>query len=102
MSKEAFGRMIAPFIRDGIPFLAYWHPAGMGLIRLDEVQVPRRPPCETHCKETHADLKPHQLGKRGRQTWEKNLARLRKQTWGRVVTVEFDGKELKTDGGFEP
>lgn len=102
MSKEAFRRMMAPFIRDGIPFLAYWHPAGMGLIRLDEVQVPRRPPCETHYRETHTELKPHQLGKRGRQTWEKNLARLRKQTWGRVVTVEFDGKELKTDGGFEP
>ena len=35
MSEIAFKRMLAPFVRQGIPFLAYWHPAGMGLIRLD-------------------------------------------------------------------
>ena len=46
-------------------------------------------------------MKPHQVGKRGLATWEKNLARLRKQTWGRVITVEFDGKDIKTEGGFE-
>ena len=101
MSEEAFRKFLKPYIEQGIPFLAYWHPAGMGMIRLDEVMVPVKPPCEQHGREENVQKKPHQLGKRGRQTWEKNLARLKKQTWGRVITVEFDGKDLKSEGGFE-
>lgn len=100
MSEEGFRQLIRPLVKEGIPFLAYWHPAGMGLLRLDVVQVPVVPP-DRWQGAGPVPLKDHQIGKRGRQTWEKNLARLRKQTWGRVITVEFDGKELKTEGGFE-
>lgn len=39
------------------------------------------------------------MGKRGLKTWEKNLARLRKETWGRLITVEFDGKTMNVNGG---
>ena len=94
MSETAFKRMLAPFVRQGIPFLAYWHPAGMGLIRLDEVLVPAT-------KNGTATVRRKQVGPRGLRTWEKNLARLKKQTWGRVVTVAFDGKEINTEGGFD-
>lgn len=100
MNEEGFRRFLRPYIKEGIPFLAYWHPNGMGLIRLDVVMVPVCPPCEVHMRQDHVPTKPHQLGERGRRTWEKNLAWLRKQTWGRVITVEFDGKDIKTEGGF--
>lgn len=101
MSEEGFRQFLKPYIEEGIPFRAYWHPAGMGLIRLDEVMVPERPPCEAHMRTDHMPTKPHRMGARGLRTWEKNLARLRKETWGRVITVEFDGEEVKTEGGFE-
>lgn len=99
MSEESFRQFLRSYVEKGVPFMAYWHPAGMGLLRLDEVMVPKKPPCE--CRGPGAQpMKPHQVGKRGLATWEKNLARLRKQTWGRVITVEFDGKDIKTEGGF--
>ena len=101
MSEEAFRKFLRPYIEQRIPFRAYWHPAGMGLIRLDEVRVPVIPPCELHQREGHAQTKPHRLGKRGLATWEKNLARLRKQTWGRVITVVFDGTTLKEEINHE-
>lgn len=96
MNKEGFRQFLQPYIKEGIPFLAYWHPAGMGMIRLDEVRVP--------CMRGNvATTRAKQLGPRGRAAWEKNLARLRKQSWGRVITVEFDGKTITTEGGdFEP
>lgn len=103
MSEEAFKQFLKPYIRDGIPFLAYWHPNGMGLIRLDEVMVPVISPVKQSSlrKPAVIKMKPKQLSDRGRKTWEKNMAKLREQTWGRVITVEFDGKDLKTEGGFE-
>lgn len=100
MSEEGFRHLIRGYVDKGIPFRAYWHPNGFGLIRLDVVEVPVQPPCERHGAGP-GPKKPHRLTMRGLQTWEKNLAQLRKQTWGRVVTVEYDGKELKTEGGFE-
>jgi hypothetical protein len=98
MSEEGFRKFLRGYIEKGIPFLAYWHPAGMGLIRLDEVMVPQTPPCEGG-GET-GPKRPRRIGKRARQTWEKNLARLKKQSCGRVISVEFDGKEIKTEGGL--
>ena len=103
MSKEAFRRMLAPFIREGIPFLAYWHPAGMGLIRLDEVLTPKKPPCETRyfADSENGPKKKHTLTRGGRRTWEKNMERLQWQCCGEVITVEFDGETIKAEGGFE-
>lgn len=100
MSEEGFRRLIRRYVDQGIPFRAYWHPNGFGLIRLDAVEVPVLPPYAWHGAGP-VPTEPHQLTKRGLRTWEKNLAQLRKQTWGRVVTVEYDGTELKTEGGFE-
>lgn len=99
MSEEGFRHLIRGYVDKGIPFRAYWHPNGFGLIRLDEVMVPCTP--RGQVDSGNYPRKPKTVTKRGLQTWEKNLAQLRKQTWGRVVTVEYDGKELKTEGGFE-
>lgn len=95
MSEEAFRRFLEPYIKDKIPFLAYWHPAGMGFLRLDTVEVPDRPPIETHYDYTPTH--PHQLSKRGRKIWERNLAILKKQSYGKVVSVDFDGENI-TEG----
>ena len=45
MTEEGFKRFLRRYVEDKIPFLAYWHPQGFGLIRLDEVKVPKKPPC---------------------------------------------------------
>ena len=95
MSEEAFRKFIGQYVENGIPFRAYWHPAGMGLIRLDEVMIPCTPKGQVDTG--HYLRSPHQIGKRGLATWEKNLARLRKQTWGRVISVSFDGTTLKEE-----
>ena len=103
MTEEGFKRFLRRFVDEKIPFLAYWHPQGFGLIRLDEVKVPKKPPCETHCfadAET-GPKKKHTLTKGGRRTWERNLERLRRQCCGQIITVEFDGETIKTEGGFE-
>ncbi len=43
MSEEGFRRYLRPYVDKKIPFLAYWHPQGFGVIRLDEVMVPDVP-----------------------------------------------------------
>ena len=48
MTQEGFRRYLKTYIDAGIPFMAYWHPNGMGLIRLDEVEVPKKPPIEAN------------------------------------------------------
>ena len=98
MDKDGFAHFLRPYIDKGIPFKAYWHPKGMGLLRLDEVMVPRIPPCElrgdyspgTRCKT---------VTKSGVRRWEINLLNLRRNAWTEVITVEYDGKETKIEGG---
>lgn len=103
MNSEGFRRFLRGYIDKGIPFLAYWYPAGMGLIRLDEVKVPKKPPCETHrfADAENGPKKKHTLTKGGRRTWERNLERLWRQCCGQIITVELDGERIKTEGGFE-
>ena len=98
VSKDGFRSYLRPFIEKSIPFMAYWHPAGMGLIRLDEVRIPTIPACDWHGAGP-VPTKRKRVTKTGLRMWEKNLAKLRKQTWGEVITVEFDGKETKIEGG---
>lgn len=45
--------------------------------------------------------RPHTLTKGGRRTWEQNLEKLRRLCCGQIITVEFDGERIKTEGGFE-
>ena len=101
ISQDGFRRYLKPYVEKKIPFLAYWHPKGFGLVRLDEVQVPSIPHIELHYSCPHIPLKPHRLTKRGRKAWEKNLERLRRQCCGPVITVEFDGMEIKSEEDFE-
>lgn len=99
MTEEGFKQFLRRYVEQKIPFLAYWHPQGFGLIRLDEVMVPKIPPCENHY--VNGPKRSHQLTKAGRRGWEKNLERLRRQCCGEIITVEFDGEAIKTEGGFE-
>lgn len=100
MTEEGFKQFLRPYVEQKIPFLAYWHPQGFGLIRLDKVMVPDIPKGAVNALGV-SPSRPHTLTRGGRRTWESNLARLKKQTWGRVITVEFDGETIKTEGGFE-
>lgn len=98
MSEEGFRQYLQPYIRNKIPFLAYWYPKGFGLIRLDEVQIPA-----VRKDEVPNGRGPHRLSKSGRRTWERNMAQLRKHSWSRVITLEFDGERLThitPEGGF--
>jgi len=103
VTEEGFRRFLRSYVDERIPFLAYWHPQGFGLIRLDEVLVPKKPPCETHvfADAENGPKKKHTLTRGGRRTWENNLERLRRQCCGQIITVEFDGERIKTEGGFE-
>ena len=101
MTKEGFKRYLRRYVEDKIPFLAYWHPQGFGLIRLDEVMVPAVRKDEVLALGQYAPKRPHTLTKGGRRTWERNLERLRRQCCGEIITVEFDGETIKTEGGFE-
>lgn len=100
MTEEGFKRFLRRYVEDKIPFLAYWHPQGFGLIRLDEVLVPDIPKGEVNALGV-SPSRPHTLTRGGRRTWEKNLERLRRQCCGEIITVEFDGETIKTEGGFE-
>ena len=100
MSEEGFRRFLRTYVDKEIPFLAYWHPQGFGLIRLDEVMVPDVPKDEVQAL-SGGPKRPHRLTKGGRRRWEKNMERLRRQCCGLCITVEFDGEEIKTEGGFE-
>jgi len=101
MTEEGFRRYLRPYVEKKVPFLAYWHPQGFGLIRLDEVMVPAIPKDTVNEYGSAVQKRPHTLTKVGRRKWEQNMGRLR-QTWGdRLVTVEFDGNHTYIEGGFE-
>lgn len=102
MSEEGFRQYLQPYIRNKIPFLAYWYPKGFGLIRLDEVTIPdvRREEIPTG---SFPPTRRHVLSKSGRRAWERSMAQLRKHSWSRVITLEFDGERLNRitpEGGF--
>ena len=101
MTEEGFKRFLRRYVEDKIPFLAYWHPQGFGLIRLDEVMVPCVRKDEVDGLGKYGPKRPHQLTKAGRRTWEKNLEQLQRQCCSQIITVEFDGERIKTEGGFE-
>lgn len=101
ISLDGFKRYLRPYVDKKIPFLAYWHPKGFGLVRLDEVLVPKKPPCETHYFAENGPKKKHTLTRGGRRTWERNRERLQRQCCGPVITVEFDGEEIKSEEDFE-
>ena len=101
ITEEGFRRYLCPYVEKKIPFLAYWHPQGFGLIRLDEVMVPAIPKDTVNEYGSAVQKRPHTLTKAGRRKWEQNIDRLRRQCCGLAITVEFDGENLKTEGGFE-
>ena len=65
-------------VKDGIPFIAYWHPQGFALM-YTEPPDPTKPKLRAK-KSTVAAMR-------------RTMAKLHKKTWG-TVTAEFDGEHL--------
>ena len=81
LSQESWRQYMERQAKDGIPFLAYWHPQGFALMYTE-------PPDPT---------KPKLRVKKSTVTaMRRTMAKLHKKTWG-TVTAEFDGGHLLFD-----
>ncbi len=127
MSEEGFKRYLRPYIEGGIPFSAYWHPQGFGLLKTGP-QPTEREEYVVHLPDGKARRyreytsawskanntegawmetekvpgKPHQISKTKLARWRTINDKLRRVMGGVLVTVEFDAKTLLTEGGNEP
>lgn len=90
MTKEGFRRYITPYIEAGKPFSAYWYTRGFGLILTGPVNF------GTSDKPKFKTLTSGKL-----KRWHKNIDLLRRNGFGELVTVDFDGKNTMIEGGFE-
>lgn len=103
VSQESFKHRLRGLIEAKTPFAAYWHPQGYGVMLLGPVTVNKRflPDDQTGgymLVEGEAKLRAR---KAAPSAWWKNLAKLRRKYWTEVVTVEFDGENIKTEGEIE-
>lgn len=97
VSQESFKHRLRGLIEEKTPFAAYWHRDGYGVMLLGPVTVNRRyPPID----QTGGEAK-IQARKAAPNAWWKNLAKLRRKYYTEVVTVEFDGENIKTEGEIE-
>lgn len=80
-SKEAFAKLrLKDLVRDHIPFKAYWHSRGYGVILLNN--IPQRN---------------GQPAKRPLQSWDRQIARMRKDCWlvADLTVIEYDGETIR-------
>lgn len=126
MTEDGFRKYLKPYIEEGIPFSAYWHPKGFGLIKTG--LIPRTKQeyiLHDGAKKTNyhgrysacrnaADRikgawmesitvpdKPKQITEGMKKRWQKNVAQLRASCYEKFITVEFDGTHTMIEGGFE-
>lgn len=78
LSEDSWRWYMERRAKDGIPFLAYWHPGGHAIMYTAPLD-PAKPKLRAK-KSTVAAMR-------------KTMAKLRKKTWG-TVTAEFDGEHL--------
>lgn len=79
LTREQWERhVIDQRVKDGIPFIAYWHPQGFALMCTGLID-PAKPKLRAK-KSTVAAMR-------------RTMAKLRKKTWG-TVTAEFDDEHL--------
>lgn len=126
MDEEGFKRYLRPLVEAGIPFTAYWHPRGFGVMRTGP-QPTERVEYVVHLpggearryreyrkaynksentggawmEQEKVPGKPIQVSKAKLARWRAMNDRLRRLGGG-VITVEFDGVNLMTEGGNEP
>lgn len=128
MTKDGFRRYLQPYIDQKRAFSAYWHPHGFGLILTGPrptyktryvVSNPGKPDkayssrkdaynacdrlldagCRADVSEIQVPGKPQQLSEAKLAKWRKNIDWLRART--EVITVDYDGVGIKTEGGIE-
>ncbi len=126
ISEEGFKAYLRPYIEGGIPFTAYWHPHGFGLLKTGPQSTERvkyvvhLPGGETRQYRERTKAwnkanntkgawmetekvpgKPYQISKTKLARWRAINDKLRRMG-GQLITVEFDGVNLMTEGGNEP
>lgn len=121
MTEDGFRAYLRPYLDQGIPFSAYWHPNGIGLLRTGPVPTLRReyilhvpgkpakryrnspavPGPDSWVEPVSVPGKPTQVSARTLNRWQRNIERLKKSCPGRVITVDFDGTSAAIEGGFE-
>ena len=127
MTEEGFRRYLAPHIKAGVAFFAYWYPNGYGLAKTGPMPTEKheyvlhrkgRPDKNygtnwTKCKNVEMNTpdawmetisvpgKPRQIAAGEVKKWKKNIERLRRTFGDELVTVEFDGNHICIEGGFE-
>ena len=84
-SKEAFAKLrLKDLIRDHIPFKAYWHGHGYGVILLNNIPQRNGQPV-----------------KRPLQSWDRQIDRMRKNCWlaPDLTVIEYDGEAIRVIEG---
>lgn len=127
MSQDGFKAYLKPYIEKGEAFSAYWHPKGFGLLKTGPQPRTRqeyivhvsgqadkrfkswspaqalwqrnKKSRDAWIETVEVDDKPKTLPESARKRWAKNLDQLRRDSWGPVITVEFDGNHLAIEGG---
>ena len=103
VSQESFKHRLRGLIEEKTPFAAYWHPQGYGVMLTGPVvshkrYVEDKIDHQWCTDETEAVIR---AGKAAPSAWWKNLAKLRRKYYTEVVTVEFDGENIKAEGEIE-
>lgn len=103
VSQESFKHRLRGLIEEKTPFAAYWYPNGYGVMLLGPVTVHKwyLPIGQTGGYMTVEGEAKLQARKAAPGVWWKNLAKLRRKYYTEVVTVEFDGENIKTEGEIE-
>lgn len=126
MTEEGFRKYLRPYIEEGTPFSAYWHPKGFGLIKTgliprtkheyvfhDGAKTKNYHGSYTSCRNAvnrtkgawmetvEVPDKPKQITEGMKKRWQKNAAQLRASCYSKFITVEFDGTNTMIEGGFE-
>ena len=92
LDVDGFRRYLKPMLNSQQPFLAWWHPSGFGCVMTGAAE-----PWTGNGRRV-VNLKPLSAAHVNR--YRKMIEKLERTTWP-VYTVEFDGAQTITTGGFE-
>ena len=103
VSQEGFKRRLRGLIETKTPFAAYWHPTGYGVMLTGPVVSHKRYVEDKIDHQWRTDDTEAVIcaGKAAPSAWWKSLAKMRRMYYSELVTVEFDGENIKTEGEIE-
>lgn len=127
MTREGFAKWLRPWIDEGIAFTAYWHPSGFGRLRTASIPTERKKYILHEPKKKDRVVTtapkygspfwttpgcwaepitepgpPKTLRKGTLNKWHANIEKLRRSSWEEVITVDFDSRNIMTEGGELP